>query len=159
MWDDTRKVGILNDFDLARFADQVGASGQDNTGTLPFMALDLLSKKGLRGETPRRYRHEAESFAWCLICLYFATVEDGKGKNCTRNPHPFLKWFQSWDICFNNKYALKWHRLDLSGVPQAYPTSGKYRVSFDEVEALGRMVAFMEALRSAFIIDSQFQAH
>ena len=56
MWDDKRKVGILNDFDLARFADQDGASGQDNTGTLPFMALDLLSKEGLRGEIPRRYQ-------------------------------------------------------------------------------------------------------
>ena len=56
MWDDRRKVGILNDFDLARFTDQAGASGQDNTGTLPFMALDLLSEEGLCGEIPRRYR-------------------------------------------------------------------------------------------------------
>jgi len=123
MWDDTRKVGILNDFDLARFGDQVGASGQDNTGTLPFMALDLLSKGGLHGEIPRRYRHEAESFAWCLICLYIATVEDGKGRNRTRNPHPLLKWFQSWDTSLDAKKGLEWHRLDLSGVPPAYPNA------------------------------------
>ncbi|KAF9643788.1 hypothetical protein BDM02DRAFT_3151168 [Thelephora ganbajun] len=82
MWDDRRKVGILNDFDLARFADQTGASGQDNTGTLPFMALDLLSEEGLRGEIPRRYRHEAESFAWTLICLCLATHPNAKDLAC-----------------------------------------------------------------------------
>ena len=97
MWDDRRKVGILNDFDLAKLADQAGATGQDNTGTLPFMALDLLSEKGLRGEIPRRYRHEAESFAWCLICLCLTMVEGADGKNYTRDPHLLLRWFQDWD--------------------------------------------------------------
>lgn len=42
MWDDKQKVEIPSDFDLARFADQTGASGRDNTGKLLFMALDLL---------------------------------------------------------------------------------------------------------------------
>ncbi|KAF9641867.1 hypothetical protein BDM02DRAFT_3073239, partial [Thelephora ganbajun] len=50
--------GVLNDFDLARFSDQAGASGRDNTGTLLSMALDLLSEEGLRGVISRRYRHE-----------------------------------------------------------------------------------------------------
>jgi len=121
MWDDRRKVGILNDFDLTRFADQTGASGQDNTGTLPFMALDLLSEKGLRGEIPRRYRHEAESFAWSLICLYFATVESKDGKNHTRDPHPLHEWFQDWNTSRHFKEGLKWHEHDLSGIPLAYP--------------------------------------
>jgi hypothetical protein len=62
VWDDVRKVVVLNDFDLARFADQTAASEQDDAGTSPFMALDLLSEEGLRGGIPRRYRHEAESF-------------------------------------------------------------------------------------------------
>ena len=26
MWDDSRRVGVLNDFDLARFADQTGTT-------------------------------------------------------------------------------------------------------------------------------------
>jgi tRNA A-37 threonylcarbamoyl transferase component Bud32 len=94
MRDDARKAAIPDDFDLARFANRAGASGQDNTGTLPFMALDLLSEEGLCGEIPRRYRHEAESFAWSLICLYFATVEDKNGKNRTRDPHPLIEWFE-----------------------------------------------------------------
>ena len=121
MWDDERKVGILNDFDLAKFADQEGASGQDNTGTLPFMALDLLTEKGLRGEVPRRYRHEAESFAWSLICLCLATVEDEKGKNYTMDPHPLLEWFQGWNI--SHHFKLEWHDHDRPDVPLAHPNT------------------------------------
>ena len=122
MWDDRRKVGVLNDFDLAKFAGQAGASGQDNTGTLPFMALDLLSEEGLRGEIPRRYRHEAESFAWSLICLYYGTVEDWDGKNCTRHPHPLAKWFGDWETSLNFKKGLDW-RLKIPGIPPAHPNT------------------------------------
>jgi len=117
MWDDRRKVGILNDFDLAKFTDQAGPSGQDNTGTLPFMALDLLSEEGLRGGILRRYRHEAESFAWSLICLCLSTVEGTDGKNYTRNPHPLLRWFQSWHISRDSKCGLRWDEHDNPDVP------------------------------------------
>jgi len=120
MWDDRRKVGVLNDFDLAKFADQKGASGQDNTGTLPFMALDLLSVRGLRGEIARLYRHEAESFAWCLICLYFATVKDSEGNSRTRSPHPLLEWFQGWQRSRNAKIALLWDDENTAEVPLAH---------------------------------------
>ena len=123
MWDDERKVGVLNDFDLARFADQDGASGQDNTGTLPFMALDLLSEEGLHGEIPRRYRHEAESFAWSIICLYFATGKDNQGRNLTRDPHPLLEWFQNWKTSLQFKKGLEWRDRDIAGVPLAYPNT------------------------------------
>jgi len=112
MWDEERKVGILNDFDLAKLSEQAGASGQDNTGTLPFMALDLLSESGLRGEIPRRYRHEAESFAWSLICLCLSTVEDADGRNRTREPHPLLEWFQDWKISRYFKFGLQWREHD-----------------------------------------------
>jgi len=125
MWDDRRKVGVLNDFDLAKFADQKGASGQDNTGTLPFMALDLLSVRGLRGEIARLYRHEAESFAWCLICLYFATVKDSKGNNRTRSPHPLHRWFADWEGSRDAKIALLWDDDDTAGTILAYPNTRK----------------------------------
>ena len=117
MWDDERKAGILNDFDLAKFAGQAGASGQDNTGTLPFMALDLLSERGLRGEIPRRYRHEAESFAWSLICLCLSMVEGTDGKNYTRDPHPLLEWFQDWKTSRQFKFWLQWHEHENPNVP------------------------------------------
>jgi len=123
MWDDRRRVGVLNDFDLARFADQAGASGQDNTGTLPFMALDLLSEEGLRGEIPRRYRHEAESFAWTLICLCLSTVEGKDGKNYTRDPHPLREWFQDWNVSRHFKIALQWRDYDSPGVQLSHPNT------------------------------------
>ena len=122
MWDDRRKVGVLNDFDLAKFAGQAGASGQDNTGTLPFMALDLLSEEGLRGEIPRRYRHEAESFAWSLICLYYGAVEDEDGMICTRDPHPLLRWFGDWEVSLDAKKGLNWHR-NIVEIPPAHPNT------------------------------------
>ena len=125
MWDDRRKVGVLNDFDLARFADQRGASGKDNTGTLPFMALDLLSEEGLDGEIPCRYRHEAESFAWCLIWLYFATVEDEGGENRTRHPHPLSEWLQGWKRSRNAKLGLQWHDENIARVRLAHPNTRK----------------------------------
>jgi len=37
-------VGVLNDFDLATVGP--GPTGNERTGTLPFMALELLSAKG-----------------------------------------------------------------------------------------------------------------
>jgi len=117
MWDDRRKVGVLNDFDLARFAGQAGASGQDNTGTLPFMALDLLSEEGLRGELPRLYRHEAESFAWSLICLCLSTVGGQDGKNYTRDPHPLREWFQDWNVSRHFKIALQWREHNHPDIP------------------------------------------
>jgi len=118
MWDDRRNVGILNDFDLAKLADQAGGSGQDNTGTLPFMALDLLSEKGLRGEIPRRYRHEAESFAWSLICLSLSMIEGTDGENYTRDPHPLFRWFQDWHTSRCFKLGLQWHEHANPDVPE-----------------------------------------
>ncbi|KAF9643778.1 hypothetical protein BDM02DRAFT_3122943 [Thelephora ganbajun] len=66
------------------------------------MALDLL-----RREIPRRYRHEAESFAWSLICLCLATVVNNHGKNFTMHPHPLHKWFEDWKSCHDAKSALQ----------------------------------------------------
>lgn len=62
-------VGMLNDFDLAAVVDPGTRSppktGWERTGTLPFMALDLL--RYTKGEIKRWYRHDLESFAWCLF--------------------------------------------------------------------------------------------
>ena len=47
MWDTEQKVGLLNDFNLAGFANQEdGGTGQENSGKLTFMALNLLSEEG-----------------------------------------------------------------------------------------------------------------
>ena len=87
------------------------------------MALDLLSVRGLHGEIPRRYRHEVESFTWCLICLYFATTKDSKGENRTRSPHPLQRWFTNWESSLDAKFALQWRDHDVGGVHLAHPNT------------------------------------
>lgn len=66
---DSELVGMLNDFDLAAIMEPGARSppklGWERTGTLPFLALDLLRYHS--GEIGRRYRHDLESFSWCLL--------------------------------------------------------------------------------------------
>ena len=52
--------GVLNDFDLAA----IMAVGE-RTGTLPFMAIDLLRYPN--GHISRWFRHDLESCMWCLV--------------------------------------------------------------------------------------------
>lgn len=119
MWDDQRKVGVLNDFDLARLVDQTQAGGQDNPGTLPFMALDLLSGEGI----PCHYQHEAESFAWILIYLCLTTFEGKDGKNYTMDPHPLAEWLQGQRISLHFKLGLQWSEYKNPKSLPAYPNT------------------------------------
>ena len=142
MWDAKRKVGVLNGFDLAEFTNQKGASGK---GKLPFMALDLLSEKGLRGEIPRLYRHEAESFSWSLIYLCLSTVESEEGGNVISE---FLSgWFGNWFTCHNAKMGFMWQEHIKPDIAFAYPNAmdlalflhshwfDRYRKQFPNVKA------------------------
>ncbi|KAH7908115.1 hypothetical protein BJ138DRAFT_1181988 [Hygrophoropsis aurantiaca] len=75
-------VGVLNDFDLASLVSKgqpKGPQGNQRTGTPPFMALELLTPEGLKGEIEHLYRHDLESFFWVLVffCLQY---ENGKEK-------------------------------------------------------------------------------
>jgi hypothetical protein len=133
MWDDRLKVGVLNDFDLAKFENQEGPIGHDNTGTLPFMALDLVSDKGLHGRITRLYRHDAEAFAWSLIYLCLVTVEDEDGENYTlSDPNPLAGWFGEWIDSFHAKIGLQWHHHDDPGIPFAYPNTKDLAITLHE---------------------------
>ena len=97
--------GVLNDFDLARICikDEKGKpTGKDNTGTLPFMALDLLFPRAFQGMVPRLYRHDAESFAWCLIYICIC-VEKRGSTILIPSPHPLGSWFEIPQICRDSK--------------------------------------------------------
>ncbi|KAK0449030.1 uncharacterized protein EV420DRAFT_1275397, partial [Desarmillaria tabescens] len=80
MYDVVVGKGILNDFDLAALMNPGDVSPQKKgwewTGTQPFMALELL--KRANGSVKRRYWHDLESFAWCL--LWCATNESFANK-------------------------------------------------------------------------------
>ncbi|KAG1805973.1 uncharacterized protein BJ212DRAFT_1437720, partial [Suillus subaureus] len=68
-WKDGKRIGVLNDYDLSSLANDQGPRGNERTGTVPFMALDLLSVKGQRGEVKHLYRHDLESFIWCFAWI------------------------------------------------------------------------------------------
>ena len=73
--------GVLNNFDLAHMRGKTRPSGTERTGTMPFMALDLLTEGAWAGRVKRLYRHDCESFAWVLlwICSRYdngAEIED-----------------------------------------------------------------------------------
>jgi hypothetical protein len=56
-------IGVLADFDLSSLQGHY-PSNIERTGTVPFMAIDLLSKKALAGKVEHDYGHEAEAFFW-----------------------------------------------------------------------------------------------
>ncbi|KAH7891046.1 hypothetical protein F5I97DRAFT_124292 [Phlebopus sp. FC_14] len=106
-------VGVLNDFDLASLGG--GVTGTERTGTVPFMALDLLTEKALRGEVMHLYEHDAESFIWVLtwISLRYSNGQPMKNKaldkwlivdavTCMKEKLYFLR--QSRDLLDNKDY-------------------------------------------------------
>ncbi|KAG5643627.1 hypothetical protein H0H81_010053, partial [Sphagnurus paluster] len=59
--------GVLNDFDLAVYRPEHVQPGGERTGTIPYMALDLLTDAYFDGKVQRRYRHDLKSFIWILV--------------------------------------------------------------------------------------------
>ncbi|KAG2096095.1 uncharacterized protein F5147DRAFT_641750 [Suillus discolor] len=72
MWyrKDGRLIGVLNDYDLSSLANAVGPQGNERTGTVPFMALDLLTEEGQQGKVKHLYRHDLESFMWVFAWIF-----------------------------------------------------------------------------------------
>ncbi|KAG1817637.1 uncharacterized protein BJ212DRAFT_1270302 [Suillus subaureus] len=64
MTTDGQYIGVLNDFNLSSTGDS--PSGQEHTGTVPFMAIELLTKEAIEGKVKHLYWHDAESFLWVL---------------------------------------------------------------------------------------------
>ncbi|KAG2067170.1 hypothetical protein BDR04DRAFT_1105526 [Suillus decipiens] len=71
-WLNGQWIGVLNDYDLSSIECD-GPSGKERTGTVPFMAIDLLTKNAIPGKVTHLYRHDAESLVWVLIwvCLRY----------------------------------------------------------------------------------------
>jgi Fungal protein kinase len=83
MYDKHNGRGVVNDFDLSHLHGLPRPSGNEHTGTMPFMALDLLTDEAWEGKVARLYRHDCESFAWVLLwicCRY------GNGKEIDDPP-------------------------------------------------------------------------
>ncbi|KAG0699565.1 hypothetical protein DFH29DRAFT_1014299, partial [Suillus ampliporus] len=74
MWYRTKNgvlMGVLNDYDLSSLVITPGPQGNERTGTVPFMAFDLLTPEGQSGNVEHLYHHDLESFMWVLVwvCL------------------------------------------------------------------------------------------
>ncbi|KAG9310654.1 hypothetical protein JVU11DRAFT_9234 [Chiua virens] len=86
---DNKAIGVLNDYDLATTKDHV--TGNQRTGTVPFMALNLLTKDGLAGEVKHLYAHDAESFMWVLLWI---SLRYEKGKLRSDSHRPLDQWLK-----------------------------------------------------------------
>jgi hypothetical protein len=95
-------IGILNDFDLAKQADESSPSSFEITGTVPCMALDILKAKA--GSIPHLYRHDLESLGWAFLLIASEDVNDVGGIN----PHPALReWYTgNRTFCAGQKFFL-----------------------------------------------------
>ena len=85
-------LGIVNDFDLATWVGH-STTNSDRTGTIPFMAIDLLNG-GLDRCIPRLYRHDLESFCWVLAYVTVAEIKYGPHTIDISPPKGFTAWFQ-----------------------------------------------------------------
>ncbi|KAG2120140.1 hypothetical protein DEU56DRAFT_835979 [Suillus clintonianus] len=70
-------MGVMNDYDLSSLASADGPQGNERTGTVPFMALDLLTARAQRGEVKHLYLHDMESFVWVFIWIFFRYNSEG----------------------------------------------------------------------------------
>jgi hypothetical protein len=75
-----RIYGVLNDFDLTTWEGDT-AHSFERTGTLPFMALDLLTPEGQDGKLKHIYQYDLESFMWVFIWITCRYSQSGAVKS------------------------------------------------------------------------------
>ncbi|KAG2355780.1 hypothetical protein BDR07DRAFT_1425211 [Suillus spraguei] len=85
---DGRYIGVLNDFDLSSTRDS--PLGQERTGTIPFMAVELLTEEAIKGDIKHMYRHDAESFIWVLTWVSLRYREG----QLLRQGRPLDRWLK-----------------------------------------------------------------
>ncbi|KAF8122602.1 hypothetical protein EV363DRAFT_1090508, partial [Boletus edulis] len=66
---DGKAMGVVNDFDLSTLAGSEHEFSNERTGTIPFMAIELLDENGQKGLVTHLYRHEVESLIWAFAWI------------------------------------------------------------------------------------------
>ncbi|KAK0478803.1 hypothetical protein IW261DRAFT_1337140, partial [Armillaria novae-zelandiae] len=89
--------GVLNDFDLSSLRSATGASSTQRTGTLAYMAYELLSSDE-NGQPPKHlYRHDVESVFYVillLLCRYkFVGTQSSSQEARRKVASPFDHWY------------------------------------------------------------------
>ncbi|KAG2067179.1 hypothetical protein BDR04DRAFT_1058335 [Suillus decipiens] len=109
-WLNGQWIGVLNDYDLSSI-ERDEPSGKERTGTVPFMAIDLLAKNAILGKVTHLYRHDAESLVWVLVwvCLRYQggkLMSNGRllddwlkvdAKGCNKEKSAFIWRFRHGD--------------------------------------------------------------
>ncbi|KAK0478840.1 hypothetical protein IW261DRAFT_1399927 [Armillaria novae-zelandiae] len=94
--------GVLNDFDLSSLRSATGASSFQRTGTLPYMAYELLIKDENGHQLKHLYRHDVESIFYVILlrCCRYEVVTAQKPSDygissCTTHivPSIFDRWY------------------------------------------------------------------
>ncbi|KZS99783.1 uncharacterized protein LAESUDRAFT_732881 [Laetiporus sulphureus 93-53] len=96
----TTSKSVLNEFDLATICliGENQVTGREQTGTIPFMAIDLLSREYYCGEIVRLYRHDFESFLWVLAYVLlrgFSGEQDEEFKKWNTGNHDRCRAFKN----------------------------------------------------------------
>jgi len=98
--------GYLIDFDLASLAERE-SENLDRTGTMPFMALELLDSVARKAPIIHAYEHDAEAVCWVVLWL---GVQYEGGKRVT---HSFQEWESvSAETCYQKKHYVLEHIAD-----------------------------------------------
>jgi len=135
MYKDDNKYGVLNDFDLSTIMNpgdrNPNRQGLERTGTLPFMAVELLHTKGFDGLVPRRYDHELESFSWVLVWVSRCVL----GGQESERPPRLEEWLDdNNDQVYKSKLAFALEQRDIPSTPD-YETLGLISESWVDIWA------------------------
>ncbi|TRM57764.1 hypothetical protein BD626DRAFT_586521 [Schizophyllum amplum] len=80
---------VLNDWDLGIDARELQTHlGFEVTGTIPFMAIDLLTPQAMRGEVRHLYRHDLEAMIWVFVWI-MCCYDEGKQRTV---PEEVAEW-------------------------------------------------------------------
>ncbi|KAG8819410.1 swr complex subunit [Serendipita sp. 399] len=175
--DEKAKVhGVLIDFDLASTGDE-RTDNHQRTGTLPFMAIQLLRDPGLRGEATHHYFYDMEAFFWVAV---YTTATFHKGKPVQSSPyviwseiHPNQLWKEklAWAIMEfeehtpSESHATTWkgfHRLRtilLSTITnRAPPEMDPSHRGWKEVGEKKRIESMQEAIDAGRSFEEEYNA-
>ncbi|KAG1826552.1 hypothetical protein EV424DRAFT_1643290 [Suillus variegatus] len=116
-WKDGKQIGVLNDYNLSSLADDPGPRGNERTGTVPFIAVDLLTEEGQQGKVEHLHRHDLESFIWCFAWI---SLRYDNGVLLPQRLCPFDEWATLDTVaCGEKKYVFQGRRK----LPACSPTN------------------------------------
>ncbi|KAJ7592595.1 hypothetical protein C8J56DRAFT_479458 [Mycena floridula] len=116
MYNPRTKKGVLNDFDLAIIVGPSQTSplvlSSTPTGTMPFIAMELLAQSDRNRKFAHLYRHDLESFCWALMCIC---------GGCDKPSKEFLGW-SVW-----HQASKSWERKFFDHLEEFCPHAGYAR--------------------------------